>query len=76
MRAPPPPPLPAARSGPAPARLRPTQEDIFNTITEWLGDVACNRNTTVLLMAGTLYMHEGNYAEALKICHGGQSLEM
>lgn len=30
----------------------------------------------MLLVAGIVHMHEGNYVEALKICHVGLSLEM
>eukprot|EP00197_Chlamydomonas_leiostraca_P002157 CAMPEP_0202858162 /NCGR_PEP_ID=MMETSP1391-20130828/812_1 /ASSEMBLY_ACC=CAM_ASM_000867 /TAXON_ID=1034604 /ORGANISM="Chlamydomonas leiostraca, Strain SAG 11-49" /LENGTH=288 /DNA_ID=CAMNT_0049537049 /DNA_START=25 /DNA_END=891 /DNA_ORIENTATION=- len=53
-----------------------SKDSVINTFTEWLGDSACNRNPTVLLMAGIVHMHEGNYAEALKICHVGLNLEM
>eukprot|EP00877_Chromochloris_zofingiensis_P004225 jgi/Chrzof1/13803/Cz08g13010.t1 len=46
------------------------------TVADWLGDPACNRNPHVLLVAGMTYAQEGNYVEALKACHSGQSLEM
>mmetsp|Transcript_13760 Transcript_13760/g.29611 ORF Transcript_13760/g.29611 Transcript_13760/m.29611 type:complete len:291 (-) Transcript_13760:426-1298(-) len=52
-----------------------SKEDVLKTLSEWLGDSACNRNPTVLLVAGTIYAHEGNYPEALKACHTGLSLE-
>ena len=45
-------------------------------LEEWLADSACNRNPTVLLVAGTIHAHEGNYVEALKACHSGLSLEL
>ncbi len=49
---------------------------MLSTISEWMADPACNRNPTVLLMAGTIYAHEGNHEEALKACHSGLNLEM
>lgn len=52
------------------------QDDVMSTLADWLGDAACNRNPMVLLMAGMIHMHEGNYVEALKICHVGLTLEM
>lgn len=53
-----------------------SKDDILSTLGEWLADSACNRNPTVLLIAGTIYAHEGNYVEALKACHTGLSLEL
>jgi coatomer protein complex subunit epsilon len=55
---------------------RPTQDEVLVTLQEWLGDSACNRNVTVLLVAGTIYAHEGNYPDALKVCHGSSNLEL
>ncbi len=49
---------------------------MLSTLSEWLGDAACNRNPTVLLMAGMIYSHEGMYDEALKACHVGLNLEL
>lgn len=46
------------------------------TVAEWVDDVACNRNPTVLLVAGLVYANEANYVEALKACHSGLTLEM
>ncbi len=46
------------------------------TLADWLGDPACNRNATVLVVAGTIYSHEGNYVDALKTCHVGLNLEL
>lgn len=58
-------------------RRQPTpQESVLSTVSEWLTDVACNRNPTVLLIAGILYAHEANYTEALKACSSGMSLEL
>lgn len=53
-----------------------SKDSIIGTFNELLADTACNRNPTVLLIAGIVHMHEENYAEALKICHVGLSLEM
>jgi coatomer protein complex subunit epsilon len=41
-----------------------------------MNDPICNSNQHVLLVAGLIYAQEGNYVEALKACHAGQSLEM
>lgn len=51
------------------------QDQVLGTLSEWLSDSACNRNPTVLLVAGMVYAHEGNYPEALKCCHNGAILE-
>jgi hypothetical protein len=52
------------------------QDAVLSTLTEWLADTACNRNPTVLLIAGIIYLHEGNPLDALKVCHGGATLEL
>ena len=52
------------------------QEDVITVLSDWLADTACNRNTTVLLVAGLIYSREGNFVEALKACHTGLTLEM
>lgn len=53
-----------------------SKEDVLSVLSDWLNDPACNRNATVLLIAGMIYSQEGNYVEALKACHTGLSLEM
>ncbi|GFR49642.1 hypothetical protein Agub_g11692 [Astrephomene gubernaculifera] len=55
---------------------RKSKDDVLATLQDWLSDSACNRNTTVLLVAGMIHAHEGNYPEALKCCHGSNSLEL
>ncbi|GIL79962.1 hypothetical protein Vretifemale_9201, partial [Volvox reticuliferus] len=55
---------------------RKSKEDVLATLQDWLSDSACNRNTTVLLVAGMIHAQEGNYPEALKCCHGNTNLEM
>lgn len=52
------------------------QDDVLATLADWLADSACNRNSMVLLVAGMIHAHEGNYPEALKACHGSNSLEL
>ena len=52
------------------------QDDVLATLQDWLSDPACNRNTTVLLIAGAIYAQESNFPEALKCCHAGTTLEM
>lgn len=56
--------------------LRLPQDEVLSTLGEWLADTACNRNATVLLMAGLIYAHEGIYEEALKICQSPNNLEL
>ena len=52
------------------------REAVLGRVGEWLTDMSCTGNATVLLVAGLVYLLEENYVEALKCCHSGQSLEM
>lgn len=52
------------------------QEATLATLQSWLADAACNSNPHVLLVAGTIFAQEGNFVDALKICHVGTTLEM
>ncbi len=52
------------------------QTNVMSTLTEWLGDAACNRNPMVLLIAGSIYLQEGDYGEALKVCQGDHNVEL
>ena len=52
------------------------QEAVLSTLSEWLSDSACNRNASVLLIAGLIYSQEGMYDDALKACHVGLNLEL
>jgi hypothetical protein len=54
----------------------PPQDAVLSTLSDWLGDSACNRNPTVLLISGIVYSQEGMYDEALKACHVGLILEL
>uniref|UniRef100_A0A7S0VBN2 Coatomer subunit epsilon n=1 Tax=Polytomella parva TaxID=51329 RepID=A0A7S0VBN2_9CHLO len=50
--------------------------EVISTLQEWLSDLACNRNPTVLFVAGSIYVHENMFPEALRCCHKGFTLEM
>jgi len=52
------------------------KEKVLSTMQEWLADPSCASNVTLLNMAATVYQFEGNFVEALKCCHGAQSLEL
>lgn len=52
------------------------QESALEQVGQWVADPICNTNQHVLLVAGLVFAREGNYVEALKACHSGQSLEM
>lgn len=52
------------------------QDEVLSTLSDWLGDTACNRNPNLLVVAGLIYAQEGNYVEALKCCHSGLNMEM
>ncbi|KAK3287932.1 hypothetical protein CYMTET_4570 [Cymbomonas tetramitiformis] len=49
------------------------KETVVATLNEWLADPVCANNATLLLMAATVFAHEGNLNEALKCCHAGSS---
>ncbi|KAF8066259.1 coatomer subunit epsilon-1 [Scenedesmus sp. PABB004] len=52
------------------------KEAALEQVSAWVADPICNTNPHVLLVAGLIFASEGNHVEALKACHGGQSLEM
>lgn len=52
------------------------QDAALDTVRSWLADPICSSNPTVLLVAGLLFLREGDCVEALKACHGGQTLEL
>lgn len=52
------------------------QDEVLTTLSEWLADAACNRNPTLLLMAGTIYACEDMNEDALKACNSVLTLEM
>eukprot|EP00270_Netrium_digitus_P008855 TRINITY_DN2673_c0_g2_i1.p1 TRINITY_DN2673_c0_g2~~TRINITY_DN2673_c0_g2_i1.p1 ORF type:complete len:290 (-),score=48.67 TRINITY_DN2673_c0_g2_i1:256-1125(-) len=51
-------------------------EQVLATLQEWLADSVIGKNTTLLLIAGTIYSHEQNYNDALKHTHAGGTLEL
>ncbi|KAG1676137.1 hypothetical protein FOA52_004977 [Chlamydomonas sp. UWO 241] len=53
-----------------------TKDAVLSTLSEWLADTACNRNATVLLLAGLIYSQEGMYEDALKVCQSTTNLEL
>jgi len=52
------------------------QEEVFSTLQTWQEDRSTAGNAEVLLIIAIIYANEGNYVEALKACHAGQSLEL
>ncbi|CAM6116918.1 unnamed protein product [Calypogeia fissa] len=48
----------------------------LTSIKEWLADSALASNPTLLLVAGTIYAHEGMYNDALKLTHAGGTLDL
>lgn len=52
------------------------QESAVEKVGQWVSDPICNTNPHVILVAGLIYAQAGNYVEALKACHTGQTLEM
>eukprot|EP00249_Psilotum_nudum_P008957 c21617_g1_i1 orf=523-1392(+) len=52
------------------------KEEVLSSLKLWLADTAIASNPTLLLVTGTVYMHEQDYNEALKYTHVGSSLEL
>lgn len=52
------------------------QEDVLSTLQSWQEDRSIAGNADVLFVAALIHASEGNYVEALKACHAGQSLEL
>ena len=52
------------------------QEELLNTLTDWVADPTCQGNAMTLTVAGIVFANEEKYVEALKACHTGLSLEM
>mmetsp|Transcript_21855 Transcript_21855/g.70606 ORF Transcript_21855/g.70606 Transcript_21855/m.70606 type:complete len:285 (-) Transcript_21855:72-926(-) len=53
-----------------------SKEAVLNQLQELMADPSCAANTTLQLMAATVYACEDNQTEALRCCHGGASLEL
>ncbi|XP_071715740.1 coatomer subunit epsilon-1-like [Rutidosis leptorrhynchoides] len=52
------------------------KEFAISSIREWLGDAAIGNNPILRLIAGTIFMHEQDYNEALKYTNAGGSMEL
>lgn len=46
------------------------------TLKEWLADPATGNNPTLQLIAGSIFMDQGDLEEAAKVLHSGTTLEM
>ncbi|KAJ9140912.1 hypothetical protein P3X46_031503 [Hevea brasiliensis] len=57
-------------SGPA------NKESIISSLKEWLADSAIGNNAILRLIAGTIFMHEEDYNEALKHTNAGGTMEL
>lgn len=55
----------------------PGQKDmVLMTLKDWLNDEVSGENNTLKLIAGQIYLNEGEIKEALKILHSDATLEM
>ncbi|GJN01550.1 hypothetical protein PR202_ga18824 [Eleusine coracana subsp. coracana] len=52
------------------------KESVVSRLQELLGDPAVGSNTILRLVAGTVFMHERDYAEALKHTSSGGTMEL
>ncbi|XP_023758144.1 coatomer subunit epsilon-1 [Lactuca sativa] len=52
------------------------KESIISSIKEWLADDAIGNNPILRLIAGTIFMHEQDYNEALKHTNAGGTMEL
>lgn len=53
-----------------------SKESTISSIRELLGDAAIGNNPILRLIAGTIFMHEQDYAEALKYTNAGETMEL
>ncbi|XP_078150417.1 coatomer subunit epsilon-2-like [Carex rostrata] len=52
------------------------KESVISSLNELLGDSAIGSNPTLRLIAGTIFLHEQDFNEALKHTHSGGTLEL
>lgn len=52
------------------------KETALSSLKEWLSDAVISNNPVLKLIAGTIYVHEQDYNEALKHTHSGGTLEL
>ncbi|KAF3339028.1 coatomer subunit epsilon-1 [Carex littledalei] len=52
------------------------KESVISSLNELLGDSAIGSNPTLRLIAGTIFLHEQDFNEALKHTHSGGTLDL
>ncbi|XP_010451871.1 PREDICTED: coatomer subunit epsilon-1-like [Camelina sativa] len=52
------------------------KESTISSLREWLADPTVGNNATIRLVAGTIFMHEEDYNEALKHTHSGGTMDL
>ncbi|PKI75239.1 coatomer subunit epsilon-1 [Punica granatum] len=52
------------------------KESVISSLKEWLADPAIGNNPILRLIAGTIFMHEQDYNEALKHTNAGGTMEL
>ncbi|CAN8290592.1 unnamed protein product [Cochlearia groenlandica] len=52
------------------------KETTISSLKEWLADPTVGNNATIRLIAGTIFMHEEDYNEALKHTHSGGTMDL
>lgn len=52
------------------------QESTISSLKEWLADPAIGNNAILRLIAGTIFLHEQDYNEALKHTNAGGTMEL
>lgn len=56
---------------------QPAQKDmVLMTLNDWLSDPNCGGDTTLKLIAGMIYLHQGEMKEALKVLSSRATLEL
>ncbi|KAI4372094.1 hypothetical protein MLD38_010374 [Melastoma candidum] len=53
-----------------------SKESVIANLKEWLEDPAIGNNNTLKLIAGTIFMHEQDYSEALKHTNSGGTMDL
>lgn len=57
-------------------RRRVLQESVISSLKELLADPGIGNNPILRLIAGTVFMHEQDYNEALKHTNAGGTMEL
>jgi hypothetical protein len=52
------------------------RDSVFSALSEFLVDEATSSDPTVRLIAAQIHLEDGNFKEALKLVHDGDTLEM